>query len=288
VSGLIAVTGATGGLGGRVARRLAERGVEQRLVVRDPARAPQLAGAEVVGGGSYADRAGMTAALRGADTLYLVSAAEDADRVALHTAAIDAAVDAGISRIVYASFLAAAADSTFTFARDHYATEQHIRATGVDHTFLRNSLYLDFAPLLAGPDGVIRGPADDGRVAWIARDDSADAAVTVLTADGAHDGRTYDLTGPESHTMAWTAEQLSRAAGREVIFVDETMEEAFASRAGADAQPYEIEGWVTSYAAIGTGELDIVSDDVERLTGHRAMTLPEFLERYPDSVAHLR
>jgi NAD(P)H dehydrogenase (quinone) len=288
VSGLIAVTGATGELGGRVARRLASLGVEQRLVVRDPARAPDLPGAEVVGGGAYGDPA-MTEALRGARTLYLVSAAEDADRIALHTAAVDAAVDAGVERIVYASFLRAAPDSTFTFARDHWATEEHIKATGVKYTFLRNSEYLDWVPMLAGPDGVIRGPADEGRIAWVARDDSADAAVPVLTSsDGEHDGRTYDLTGPESHTFRWAAEQLSRAAGRPVVFEDETLEQAYASRAGADAEPFEVDGWVTSYVAVATGELDVVSDDVERLTGRRGMTLPEFLERYPESIAHLR
>ena len=57
-TGMIAVTGATGGLGGRVARRLAEQGVGQRLVVRDPGRAPELAGAEVAAG-SYDDPDGL-------------------------------------------------------------------------------------------------------------------------------------------------------------------------------------------------------------------------------------
>ena len=72
----------------------------------------------------------MRAAFAGADTVFLIPAAESADRVEQHQTAVDAAVAAGVGRIVYLSFLNAAPDATFTLARDHWATEQHIRATG--------------------------------------------------------------------------------------------------------------------------------------------------------------
>ncbi|HEY2637251.1 MAG TPA: NAD(P)H-binding protein, partial [Solirubrobacteraceae bacterium] len=166
----IAVTGATGGIGSRVARRLADRGVAQRLVVRDPSRLPDLPGAEVATFGGYDDPDGLTEALRGAEVALIVSATEDADRMSQHRAAVDAAVRAGVGRIVYTSFVNASPDATFTFVRDHFHTEEHIRAAGVDHTFLRDSVYLDFIPLLAGPDGAIRGPAGAGRLAPVARD----------------------------------------------------------------------------------------------------------------------
>lgn len=283
---MIAVTGASGELGGRVAARLAAAGAAQRLVVRDPARAPDLADAEIAVAAGYDDRAGMTDALRGADTLFLVSGREAADRVAQHYAAIDAAVDAGVQRIVYTSFLGAAPDATFTLARHHHLTEEHIRASGVQHTFLRNSMYLDFVPFFASPDGVIAGPAGDGRCAWVSRDDVADVAVAVLTTPG-HDGLTYELTGPEAHTLAWAAEQLTRVTGRAVRYVDETIEQAYASRAKYDAPPFEVDGWVTSYLAVKAGEMDVVTDTVERLAGHRPQALPEFLKRNPGSWAHL-
>src|SRR3954468_16057839 len=114
----IGVTGSTGGLGGRIARRLADHGIEQRLLVRDEARAPQLEHASVAVFGGYDDAEGMRRALDGIETLFLVSAAEDADRVRLHRAAVDAAVAAGVGRIVYTSFVAAAPDSTVPFRRD--------------------------------------------------------------------------------------------------------------------------------------------------------------------------
>jgi NAD(P)H dehydrogenase (quinone) len=275
---MIAVTGATGELGGRIARSLAARGVPQRLVVRDPSRAPRLEHTEVVSVPSYGDGPAMRDGLRGIDTLYLVSGREQRDRVAEHVSAIDAAVEAGVKRIVYTSFLAAAPDATFTFARDHFHTEQHIRSTGLRFTFLRSSMYLDYLPLLVGQDDVIRGPAGDGRIACVARVDVSDVTAAILLSDG-HDGQTYDVTGPSAFTISDVAAELSRATGRTITFENEPLDEARASRAGSGAEAWEIEGWVTSYAAIATGEMDVVSDTVKRLAGHEPVSLAEFLRR---------
>lgn len=284
---LFGVTGATGELGGRVAARLAERGVTQRLVVRDPSRAPELPGAEVARASSYGDGEEMRRALEGVRTLFLVSAGEARDRLQQHFTAVDAAVAAGVERIVYLSFLSAAPDATFTFARDHFHTEEHVRSTGTRHAFLRPSMYLDYIPFFCSPDGVIQGPAGDGRLAPISRDDLADVAAVVLTEDGRHDGQTFEVTGPEPITLHDAAEQLSLVTGRTISYLEESVEEARASRAPSGAPDWEIEGWVTSYAAIAAGELDVVSDTVARLTGHRPQTLPEFLRQHPESFRHL-
>jgi NAD(P)H dehydrogenase (quinone) len=287
-AGMIAVTGATGGLGGRVARRLAAHGVAQRLVVRDPERAPALDRAEVVRG-SYDDREGLRRALQRAGTLFMVSASEDPDRLRLHANVVGAAADAGVERVVYTSFLGAAPECSFTFGRDHWHTEQRIADSGLRHTFLRDNLYLDFLSLMVGADGVIRGPAGDGRVAAVARDDIADAAVAVLLDEGdRHDGRAYDMTGPEALTLGEVAEELSRFAGRTIAYHAETMEEAYASRASYGAPDWQVAGWVTTYVAIANGEVEAVSGDVAALAGHRPMPLAEFLRRNPDSYRHLR
>ena len=283
--GIIAVTGVTGGLGGRVARRLAERGATQRLVVRDPARAPELAGAEVATG-SYDDVEGLRRAFDGTRTLLMVSASEAPDRQRLHANVVDAAVAAGVERIVYTSFFGAAPDCTFTFGRDHWHAEEHIKASGLGHTFLRDNLYIDFLPLMAGPDGVIRGPAGDGRVAAVARDDIADVAVAALVGGG-HEGRSYDLTGPEALTLAEAAEELSRAAGRPIRYQAETLEEAYASRASFGAPGWEVDGWVTTYVAIANGDLEQVSGDVAAVAGHPPVRLAEFLRSNPESYRHL-
>jgi NAD(P)H dehydrogenase (quinone) len=278
----LAITGSTGELGGRVARRLAERSVPQRLIVRDPDRAPRLEGAEIAVASRYGAEAEMRAALRGTETLYLVSGREDPDRLEQHLTVVRAASAAGVARIVYVSIVGAASDHTFTLARHHWATERAIRETGLAHTFLRSQIYLDFMPFFAGSERLIRGPAGDGRFAPASRDDLADAAVAVLTAAGRHDGRAYELTGPELLTLAEVAKRLSAYTGREFKYVDETIEEAWESRRPSGAPDWEIEGWVTSYVAIADRSLEILTDHVERLTGHPPQTLERCLDAHPE------
>jgi uncharacterized protein YbjT (DUF2867 family) len=256
---VIAVTGATGEVGGRVVAQLP--GCVP--VTRRP-----MDGARVAGG--YDDFEGMRAAFAGIETVFLVPAAEAADRVAQHRTAVDAAVAAGVARIVYLSFLGAAPDATFTLARDHWATEEHIRAAGVAWTFLRMNLYMDFIPGMA-VDGAIRGPAGDGRVSAILRDDVAAAAVAVLRAP--RDGATFDLTGPSAFSLAEAAALLG------VDYVDESDQEAYASRAGYGAPDWEVAGWVSSYQAIRDGSLAHVSPDFVSLVGRPAMSLDEYLRR---------
>jgi NAD(P)H dehydrogenase (quinone) len=273
----IAVTGSTGQVGGRVARLLADSDVPLRLLVRDPARAPELPDAEVAQA-AYGEKASLLNALDGVDTLLLVSASESADRVSLHKATVEAAAAAGVRRIVYTSFVGAAPGATFTFARDHWHTEEHIRASGVEYTFLRDNIYLDFIPNMVGEDGVIRGPAGDGRVAAVARDDVADVAARVLV-ESSHSGMTYDLTGPSAFTLAEAAAELSSAWGQPVRYQAETLDEAYRSRECFGAPAWEVAGWVTTYAAIASGELSAVSSAVEDITGHPPIGLAEYLSR---------
>jgi len=261
---VIAITGATGEVGRRVAALVDS----PRLIVRDASRAP--AGFDVRVASGYGDFEAMRAALDGVSTVFLIPAAEAPDRVAQHVSAVDAAVAAGVSWIVYLSFFGAAPDATFTLARDHWATEEHIRSTGVGWTFLRMNLYMDFIPGMVGDDGVIRGPAGDGRASAILRDDVAAAAAAVL-AGGDHRGRIYDLTGPSAFSLAEAAALLGAS------YVDESDEEAYASRAGYGAPDWEVRGWVSSYQAIRDGSLAPVSSCVADLTGRSPRSLASFV-----------
>jgi NAD(P)H dehydrogenase (quinone) len=282
----LAVTGSTGALGGRVARALADLGIPQRLIVRDAGRAPELDGAETreVPGG-YADPAGFREALKGVGTLFLVSAEEAPDRVAQHRNAIEAAAAAGVERIVYTSFLGAAEDSTFLLGRDHWATEQAIREAGVAFTFLRDSFYMDFIPYFAGPERTFRGPAGDGRLSPVSRDDVAAVAVQVLSTPGAHDERIYALTGPELFSLAEAAERLTAHIDEPYSYVVETIEEAWESRRPTGAPDWMIEGWVSTYTAIADGSLDQLSGDVEAVTGRAPQTLEQTLGAHPELLS---
>jgi NAD(P)H dehydrogenase (quinone) len=283
---VIAITGASGGVGSRVARRLADRGERLRLVVRDPERAPDLPGAEVRQASSYGDGEAMRAALEGAATVFLIPAAESADRIEQHVTAVEAAAAAGAERIAYLSYVGAHPGASFSLARHHWATEEAVRATDVPFTFLRMSLFTDYITFMASADGVIAGPAADGRIGAVTRDDVADVAAAVLPEPG-HEGASYDLTGPEAFTLEEAAAEMSRASGKQIVFKNETVEEAYASRAHYGAPDWEVEGWVTSYQSVAAGEAELVTGEVERLAGHRPMSLAQFLGAYPHALDHV-
>jgi uncharacterized protein YbjT (DUF2867 family) len=285
--GLIGVTGATGQVGGQVARALAADRIPQRLIVRDAGRAPRLPVASVAEIDGYGDsptpratheRPVIRAALEWIDVLFMVSATESADRLAQHRTFIDAAADAGVRHIVYTSFLGAAPDATFTLARDHFATEEHIKASGMAWTFLRDSFYLDLLPAYAGADGVIRGPAGDGVVGAVARADVAGSAAAVLRQPAEHAGRTYELTGREALNLTDVARTITEVTGRAASYHAETVEEAYASRASYNAPDWEVDAWVSTYTAIANGELAKLTGDVRALTGREPLTLREVLE----------
>ena len=273
---MIAVSGVTGGLGGQVARALADAGVAQRMLARSPGNAPDLPGATVEPF-DYSDHDLCEAALHGVDTFFFVSGAENEHRLQQHRSVVDAAAAAGVRQVVYTSFVGASSTCTFTLGRDHYATEQAIEASGMAHTFLRDNFYMDLLPYFVGDDGSLRGPAGEGRAAFVARADIARVAAVVLQDPTAHEDRTYNLTGPEALSLAEVANQISTSQGRSVTYVDETEPEAYASRAHYGAPGWQVDAWVSTYTAIRDGELEHVSDDIERLTGRRATSFAELL-----------
>ena len=126
----------------------------------------------------------------------------------------DPAVAAGVDRVGYVSLMGAAPAATYLNARDHWQTERYLAGSGLRHTVLRPCYYASMLPGLA-VDGVIRGPAAEGRVAAVAHDDLAEvAAAVVLTPDGRHDGAVLAVTGPAALPLVEVAEQVALATGR--------------------------------------------------------------------------
>ena len=152
-----------------MANRLANLGQSPRSIILGAGRAPGLPGMEAIKA-AYDDSASMRRALTGVRTFFMIPSHEAPDRAHIHLAAVDSAAAAGVERIVYSCFLGAARDATFTFARDHWHTEEHIRNTGVDFTSLRRGIaYMDVLPWIVGTDGSIRGPAGDALLWWRVR-----------------------------------------------------------------------------------------------------------------------
>ena len=268
----IAITGASGHIGGMVAKHLSAAGLPLILPLRNPAKAPDLPDTETRLF-SYGDKALATAALAGADVLFMVSAAESPTREQEHLTLVQAAAEAGVKHIVYLSFAQAALDSTFTLARTHAVTENAIKQTAMRHTFLRDNFYSEMMATIADAGGTIAGPAADGRVACVSQHDVAQAAANIIAdiarGSGRHDNRTYTLTGAQALSFAEIAATLTEITGKPHCYRNETLEEAYAARRAAypDTPDWEIEAWVSTYTAIAKGELAAVSDDLPKLLG---------------------
>lgn len=278
---MILVTGASGHVGRRVATLLTAADVSLRLMVRDAAKAPALPGSQIVRA-DYGDPVSLDKAFQGIDKAFVVSGSERAgERALLHRNVFEAASRAGIAHLVYLSFQGAAPGSKFSASRDHYQSEQFLKQTGLSFTILRDSFYIDLIPELFGSDRLIRGPAGNGRVAWVARDDVAEAVAAVLR-DPARFKGTYDLTGPEALTLSETAEHLTSLTGRNFGYRDESISEGRKWRSGLGVPDWMVDGWLGSYEAIAAGELAPVSDGVTHITGRAPVGLDVYFRRWSE------
>ncbi|HTI23409.1 MAG TPA: NAD(P)H-binding protein [Kutzneria sp.] len=274
MSDTVAVTGVTGALGSRVAARLADHGVPQLLVGRSPDRMPELPLAQRRGPAAYADGAAMRAALEGASTLVLVSGHRTGRRLEEHATAVEAAIAAGVGRVLYVSLVGASPIATYLNARDQWLTEQFLAGAGIRHMVLRAGIYASTPAALADADFVVRGPGGDGRAAFVTHDDIAAVIAAVAIDDGTgYDGATLEITGPEAVTLDEAVTRIAAATGRPYRYEPETFEQAFARRWRLGVSGEQIETWISWYQAIARGEVDMVTDVVARVTGRPATAI---------------
>ena len=178
----IAITGATGQLGRLAVAALKARGAQPVALVRDPAKAADLKVETRAFDYTSAD----PAALKGVDTLVLISSNDFNDRAGQHRKVIAAAKAAGVKRLVYTSILKGDA-SPMILAQDHIATEAAIRDAGIPATILRNGWYSENYTGALGAavqHGAIVGAAGAGRVKSAARKDYAEAIAVTALVDG--------------------------------------------------------------------------------------------------------
>ena len=279
---MIVITGATGALNGATADHLLDQlpAAELAVAVRDPAKAGRFAERGVqVRRADYADPASLPAAFAGADQLLLVSSSDPgADAVSLHRAAVDAAVAAGVGRILYTSHQGAAPDTPFGPGRDHFRTEELLAASGTPWTSLRNGFYAHSLEWLMGPwreTGRIVVPAD-GPVSWTARSDAAEAAAVVLTSDGGFDGP-VTLTAGAAPTFAELADAAAELAGRPVELVVVDPEEWVAGQVAAGQAEFLARFTLGMYQAAQQGFFAGTDPLLGQLLGREPLTAREAL-----------
>jgi uncharacterized protein YbjT (DUF2867 family) len=259
----ILVTGATGTVGGHVARQLAGRGDQVAALVRDRARADLPDGVEVLQG-DLTEASDVRTALRGVDRVFL-NMADDNGAVFAKVAG-----DVGVGHVVLLSSFTAvtelpSGDANIIAAR-HKAGERALTDAGVPSTFLRAAGFAYNIVMWAvrAADGVVRAPNVDVELPIVDPVDIAAAAVAVLTSVSPHPGA-YSITGPVAVSVREQVAILSDVLGRDL-----TVEEISEVEAAKVTFPEGTPDVVTTSVLQTMGPWAAVlppSGDVQALTG---------------------
>jgi NAD(P)H dehydrogenase (quinone) len=267
----VAVTGASGHLGRKVADLLLERLDPSQVILltRTPdALASYSERGVVVRHADFDEPSTLAEAFSGAERALLISALDFERRIGQHRAAIEAAKAAGVRHVIYTS-IPKPEGNPAAASPSHYATELAARDSGLAWTFLRNNLYADFQVRVVAQaiaSGQLVTSAGTGRVAYVAHDDCAAAAAAVLVQDG-HEEKAYDITGPQAIGPEEIAALAAELGGRpvEVVPVDD---DALVAGMIENGVPDAVAPVLLSFVvAAREGFLDSVSSAVEQLTG---------------------
>ncbi len=291
------VTGASGYIGNAVAEHLLAAVPADQIIVttrNEQAAADWRARGVDACVADYNDQASLEAAFRGGDRLFFVSGMDAGpERQRQHRNVVAAAQAAGVGHVVYTSFNGAHRPEVNSHeVADHKLTEQLIQDSGMTWNFLRNNQYADaMAENLAAiaiTTGQSIGNGADGKVGFVSRDDVAEVGAAVLLGKG-EPNVGYDVTGPETLSQREVGEMIAELSGVPVQIIDLTDDQMYAmwDSLGVPREstgdfsnspvPWCSDGMVTFGQMIRAGHLDVVSDVVERFTGHAPKSLRELM-----------
>jgi NAD(P)H dehydrogenase (quinone) len=286
MSGSILVSGASGHLGRLVVESLLGRVAPSSIVAttRKPERLADFAArGVVVRHADFDDEAAPLAAFAGVERALLISTDsldKPGHRIAQHRRAIQSFARAGVKYVAYTSIVNPVG-SRITLSKDHAETEQALAESGLHYTVLRNNMYSDYtidSAKRALASGSVVNARGSGKVGFVTRADCAAIAASVLVEPPAGN-QTLNVTGPEALDSAALAELLSKLSGK-AIGVQSIPVAALVDGMVQHGLPRPIAEILGSFdAGIAAGELDVVSDHVERFTGKKPESLADFLSR---------
>jgi NAD(P)H dehydrogenase (quinone) len=299
------ITGASGAFGRMVTELLLEKTPpsELILVTRKPEALAHLAarGAQVRYGDFDAGDS-LAAAFAGGERMLLISTLDVGERRRRqHTAAVEAAVAAGVQHIAYTSSVGIHPRSPAFVVADHLHTEELLRRCGVAFTILRDSQYAEVVATMIAPQALASGKwvtsAGEGRMAFVSKKDCVAVAAAVLSTPG-HEGAVYEITGPELLSFRDAAALAAEISGRPIEYVVVSHEEKQAEFDAAGIPRRYVEGvlheqsgpWASdemmSYErALGEGYFAVCSRHVELITGRPALSLRDVFLANRDALA---
>jgi uncharacterized protein YbjT (DUF2867 family) len=285
---MILITGGMGNNGTELIKLLSSRGVPMRAMVRSRDRAKALdglAGVELTIG-DFDDSSTIERALQGIEKAFLLTNSSERAE-ARQRAFVDTARRTGLKHIVKLSQLAASESSPVRFLRYHAAVERAIVESGIAYTFLRPNLFMQ--GLLAfrasiKAESKFFAAAGDAKISVVDVRDNAAAAAAALTESG-HEGRIYDLTGPEALTHAEMAAFISDAVGRPITFVDVPPAAMRQALLGVGLPLWQADGIIEDYAHYQRGEASALTSGVEDAAGQRPRSFSAFARDYANAFS---
>lgn len=299
------ITGASGAFGRMVTELLLENTPpsELILVTRKPESLAHLAarGAQVRYG-DFDNGDSLAAAFAGGERMLLISTLDVGERRRRqHTAAVEAAVAAGVQHIAYTSSVGIHPRSPAFVVADHLHTEELLRRCGVAFTILRDSQYAEVVATMIAPQALASGKwvtsAGEGCMAFVSKKDCVAVAASVLSTPG-HEGAVYEITGPELLSFRDAAALAAEIGGRPIEYVIVSHEEKQATFDAAGIPRRYVEGvvheqsgpWASdemmSYErALGEGYFAVCSRHVELITGRPALSLRDVFLANRDALA---
>ncbi|WP_051426048.1 NAD(P)H-binding protein [Jiangella gansuensis] len=265
----IAVTGASGTVGGQVATQLAAYPEHDVVALVRPATRWSPPPRVLVAPADYADPATLRAALDGVDTLVFVSSDGHAATVMLHHVnVVQAAADCGVGHVVVLSGLDVDVESPFCYAVTNGHTERLLASSGCAVSVARASIYTEFFLRLAEgavDRGQLRLPAGDGRLSLVSRTDVARSLAALALAGPT--GRRHDITGPSALDVPAIAAAMSAARGDRLEYIDVDPADYTAALARAGETSWWAHAYSTMLESVRHQRWGAVSDEVARLTG---------------------
>lgn len=280
----IMITGATGALGSSVISRLLKKISPDQIHVlsRNDEKLNELRtkGFNAFKG-DYDDVNSIARVMNGVDTVLLISAGDEGDRMQQHRNVIDTAKKSGVKNIAYTSRCLRDPETLVnTLMLDHFNTEDYIKASGLNYTFFRNILYMDVIPLFVGRnvfESGISQPAGDGKVSFALRSEMGEAMANVLLNEP-FENKTYKFSGKDAYSFYDIAAVLSDLSGIALSYTPADPEN-FSKRMIDNGLPESMVKKIVAFNAdIKNNQEAEITSDLEIHLGRKPTALKEGLK----------
>jgi len=229
----------------------------------------------------FADRASLDRALQGVETVFLVCSPIP-QLVELESNMIDACVAAGVKRIVLNSALGAG-DYNKSFPSWHRKVEDKLKATRLAYCILRPNSFTQnlvsfYAPSIRS-QGAFYGSTGNARMSYLDMRDIAVVAAKALEG-GEHDGKIYELNGPEALRGTEIAEKISRHSGVAARYVDIPMDAQRKSMLDMGMPEWQVTALLDLQGYYAGGKGGDVDGLLKQLIGRAPITVDKFLAEF--------